>query len=99
MSSRNTRLSPDLRKRAPSIFQILSESKTLIPQLSPAALAQTVIHKIDAVPGLRTEYFEIVDGRSLQPVSDWQSSPYIVGCVAVHAGEVRLIDNIVYLEP
>lgn len=46
--------------------------------------------------GLRMEYFEIVDGNTLQQVTDWSDSSYIVGCITVFCGEVRLIDNIKY---
>jgi pantoate--beta-alanine ligase len=45
---------------------------------------------------LRVEYYEIVDGYSLQPLSSWDESEWPVGCVAVYCGEVRLIDNIRY---
>ena len=48
--------------------------------------------------GLRLEYLEIVDGRTLQTVSSWDDSDYIVGCITVYCGEVRLIDNIKYKE-
>ena len=48
--------------------------------------------------GLRLEYFEVVDGTTLQTVTDWSESAYIVGCITVFCGEVRLIDNIKYKE-
>ena len=53
---------------------------------------------IASVKGLRLEYFEIADGRTLQTVSSWDDSDYIVGCITVYCGEVRLIDNIKYKE-
>ena len=96
MSSRNTRLSPELRENAAAISRILFESQSGKNELSVAALRQEVIDGINAVPGLQTEYFELVDGGSLQSVANWSDSDFIVGCVAVFAGEVRLIDNIVY---
>ena len=37
-----------------------------------------------------------VDGNTLQPVKAWDESNYIVGCITVYCGEVRLIDNIKY---
>jgi pantoate--beta-alanine ligase len=51
---------------------------------------------IRRAPGLELEYFEIVDGNTLQPVKAWDESNYIVGCITVYCGEVRLIDNIKY---
>jgi pantoate--beta-alanine ligase len=97
MSSRNVRLSPELRQQAPAIFRILSESRKEMHRLSPQALARAVIDRIDAVPGLKTEYFELVDSHTLQAVDDWTASKGITGCIAVYAGPVRLIDNITYL--
>jgi pantoate--beta-alanine ligase len=96
MSSRNARLSPELRKNAAAISQILFESKKNKKELSIAELQQEVFDRINAVAGLQTEYFELVDGNSLQPVENWSDSDYIVGCVAVFAGDIRLIDNVCY---
>jgi len=45
--------------------------------------------------GLSPEYFEIVDGHSLESVQNFEDSDFIVACTAVKAGDVRLIDNIV----
>ena len=44
----------------------------------------------------RPEYFDIVDGYTLQPVEDYHTTDYVVACTAVWAGEVRLIDNMIY---
>ena len=43
-------------------------------------------------------YFEIVDGNTLQKISNWEDTSYVVGCITVFCGEVRLIDNIKYKE-
>ena len=51
-----------------------------------------------ASKGLRLEYFEIVDGNSLQKIANWEDTEYAVGCITVFCGEVRLIDNIKYKE-
>ena len=45
------------------------------------------------------EYFELVDGNTLQKITDWEETSYAVGCITVFCGEVRLIDNIKYKEP
>jgi pantoate--beta-alanine ligase len=60
------------------------------------ALKAHVKNQIDAVAGLQTEYFDIVDGNSLQSIQNWEETEYPVGCIAVFSGEVRLIDNITY---
>ncbi len=98
LSSRNALLSSDQRIVA------LNISKTLLASLEYAkthALAETkawVERSIEAIEGLCLEYFEIVDGQTLQAISDWTDSDYIVGCVTVYCGDVRLIDNIKYKE-
>jgi pantoate--beta-alanine ligase len=94
MSSRNTRLNISERESAAKISEILFKSRSFAGRTPIAELKQQIIQIIDEVPSLRTEYFEIVDGKTLQPLSDWKDSDYIVGCIAVFCGEVRLIDNI-----
>lgn len=98
LSSRNARLSDEQR------IQALQISKTLFASVEYAqthTLAETkafVESAISTAEGLRLEYFEIVDGNSLQTVCDWKDGSYIVGCITVFCGEVRLIDNIKYKE-
>jgi pantoate--beta-alanine ligase len=96
LSSRNTRLDATQRKEAVSISQTLFESKKVRNNYTVQALKTWVQDQINAVPGLQTEYFDIVDGLSLQSVQNWEDTAYPVGCIAVFAGEVRLIDNITY---
>lgn len=52
-----------------------------------------VIDRINSNPLLEVEYFQIVDADTLQPLSEWKAGVTTRGCVAVHAGAVRLIDN------
>lgn len=96
MSSRNSRLSESERKNAAGIYRALLQSRDLLNEYTPAGVADFVIGQINNVPGLRVEYFDIVDGDSLQPVGSWQDSDHIVGCIAVFCGDVRLIDVIRY---
>jgi pantoate--beta-alanine ligase len=96
LSSRNARLTPAQRKNAAAISRVLFESRKGKERLPVAELKQKVTDAINVVPELRVEYFDLVDGHSLQPVNDWRDSEYIVGCIAVYAGDVRLIDNIQY---
>ena len=39
-----------------------------------------------------------VDGNTLQEIEEWSDSDYVVGCIALFCGSVRLIDNIKYKE-
>lgn len=96
MSSRNERLSPQERKTAAIIYKTLCDSKKLYPQAKPSEVINHVVEAINKIDGLRVEYFEIVDGNTLQSISEWSDSEYIVGCITVYCGEVRLIDNIKY---
>ncbi len=96
MSSRNRRLSSEQRKEAVTISRALFESKKAMPAKSVEELKADVIRVVDSTPGLKTEYFDIADGRTLQPVSRFEETDYVVGCIAVFCGEIRLIDNIVY---
>jgi pantoate--beta-alanine ligase len=98
MSSRNTRLSAAGRKDAPEICRILSESRTYALSHSVSETRQFVEELIKRIPSLRLEYFQIVNGNTLQNVEDWNEVTYIVGCIAVFCGEIRLIDNIKYKE-
>ncbi|MEG0011937.1 MAG: pantoate--beta-alanine ligase [Muribaculaceae bacterium] len=95
-SSRNVRLTPEMRKIAPNIAQILSESCTFAKSHSVVETQRYVIDSINSFPGMEVEYYEIVDGLTLQPVAEWSQSKYIVGCITVYCGDVRLIDNIAY---
>ena len=94
MSSRNVRLTPENRAAAPNIHKALVHGVELAKTMTPAEVTEAVIKEIDATPGLRTEYFQIVDGPTCQPITKWSQSEEPVGCVTVHAGDVRLIDNI-----
>lgn len=96
MSSRNVRLSPAQRAIAPSIHLTLAESVRRAPGLTVEQTRRMVIDTLDSLPELRTEYYEIVDPRTLQPISDWSEATDPVGCVTVWCGDVRLIDNITY---
>lgn len=101
MSSRNTLLAPDERAIAPRIYEVLKASVEKVADMSVAALRDWVVDTINAVKGLEVEYFEIVDGNTLLPVTDWQDSDYVVGCITVFCGKtpIRLIDHIKYKEP
>ena len=96
MSSRNTRLSPEERQHAPLISKTLLKARETGTSVSPESLKKTVIDAIDKDPFLQVEYFEIVDDKPLQPVKSWDSPGTKIGCIAVHAGKIRLIDNITF---
>lgn len=98
MSSRNALLTSEERAIAANIYRILKESVTKKDCLSVDELQQEVINSINAIDQLEVEYFEIVDGNTLETVHSWNDSPYIVGCITVYCGAtpIRLIDHIKY---
>ena len=97
-SSRNTLLAADERKIAPNIYKALKESIDYAKKNSVKDTHDKVVADINAVDGLEVEYFEIVDGNTLQAVFDWKDSDYVVGCITVYCGKtpIRLIDHIKY---
>ena len=99
-SSRNTLLTPDERAIAPAIYKALSESIDYAKTHSLQETNDYVVDTINAVEGLRVEYFAIVDGNTLQDIDSWDASSYVVGCITVYCGHtpIRLIDHIKYKE-
>ena len=97
-SSRNSLLTKEERAIAPAIYQILHESVGYAETHSLKETRNMVVERINAIPELEVEYFEIVDGDSLLPVESWERSEYIVGCITVYCGKtpIRLIDHIRY---
>ncbi len=97
-SSRNTLLSPDERAIAPAIYKALKESTDFAKTHTLKETHDKVVADIDAVDGLRVEYFAIVDGNTLQDIAQWDDSSYVVGCITVYCGKtpIRLIDHIKY---
>ncbi len=95
LSSRNQRLSEDEKQIAANIYRVLQESTQLTTQIVDD-IRQFVSEELVKFPLLRLEYYEIVDADTLQPVHNLNDAKGIVGCIAIYAGEVRLIDNIRY---
>ncbi len=98
LSSRNARLSEEQRAQALKISQTLFASRDYAATHSVDETKQFVEEAIHQAPGLELEYFELVDGNTLQSIASWDDTAYAVGCITVYCGEVRLIDNIKYKE-
>ena len=98
LRSRSALLSADERNLAVNISKILFASKEFALAHTVDETLAFVVDSINAHEGLEVEYYEIVDGDSLQKVSSWNDSESIVGCITVYCGQlpVRLIDNIRY---
>jgi len=98
MSSRNQRLSPREREDAAVIYQTLSQAIHKAKYLGVDEVKRWVIDTLNECKLLQVEYFEIVDGSQLKPVKNWSEKGEKIGCVAVWAGKIRLIDNITFQE-
>ena len=96
LSSRNSLLKDNEKQVASHIYAVLNESRQFVPQTEVEELKQCVIAAIEQKPELKVEYFDIVDGHTLKSIVKWNESDYIVGCITVFCGNVRLIDNICY---
>jgi len=96
MSSRNLLLTPEHRKSAPLIYQTLAEVRNKTNDLSVKEMIDWVVNRINSDQNLKVEYFELADADSLLPVQGWDHPNGIVGCIAVWAGNIRLIDNMMF---
>jgi pantoate--beta-alanine ligase len=97
MSSRNRLLLTEHRERAGEIYRTLISASAMAADYDTHEIKEYVADRLNMIPGFRVEYFEIVDEMTMQPVtSRKEMSPdrNYYGCIAVYAGEVRLIDNI-----
>jgi pantoate--beta-alanine ligase len=94
LSSRNARLSDIERKQALNISKTLFDSVKFAENHTVVETQQMVENAIRNAYGLELEYFEIVDGNTLQKITAWEDTDYAVGCITVFCGDVRLIDNI-----
>ncbi len=95
-SSRNELLSAEERKKAALISEVLSKSVNFAKEMSVEEVKNWVCEQFTHDEIFKMDYYDIVDGNSLQSVSSWEDSDYIVGCIAIYCGKIRLIDNIHY---
>ena len=94
LSSRNTLLDTDHRTAAPYIYKVLKAAVEKSHQTTPDQLAAWVTAQVESNPLLKVISFQVVDAATMQQVRTWEESPAIQGCIAVQAGDIRLIDNI-----
>ena len=97
MSSRNRRLLTQHRERAGEIYRTLIASAAMIPDYEIQEIKDFVADRINMIPDFRLEYFEIVEEGTLKPVRmriEISPDKRFFACIALRAGDVRLIDNI-----
>lgn len=99
-SSRNARLDAQDRRAAAVLHRALEQADRMIAdgERSADTIRRTVRRTIESERRARIDYVEVVDGNSFRPVDTLRGT--IVVPVAVHIGDVRLIDNLrVDLDP
>ncbi len=94
MSSRNVRLSSEAREQAKIIYNTLKAVKQKSKTTDPAQLSAYAMKRLNKPP-FTPEYFDIVDGDTLERVGNMDQHSYVVACTAVWVEGVRLIDNMV----
>ncbi len=92
-SSRNARLTPEMREAAPFIYAQLLEARNKASSMTAEELESWMYDSFSKHQLLELEYFKVANGESLQQRrGKIEQNDY--GFIAVYAGEIRLIDNI-----
>lgn len=94
MSSRNTRLLPDDRKKAATISAALRHIKE---NIKPGDTKKIIGEAKEMLirKGFKVDYIEIADADTLELVENWNGKQKIVTLTAAFLSDVRLIDNMV----
>ena len=96
MSSRNRRLTAEQRQLAPQLYKALQLAEQMTnPTNQPETVKQAALDYLKKYPEIRTEYIEVADARTLQPIKSFIPGQQVAICLAAFLGEIRLIDNIV----
>jgi len=96
MSSRNRRLDAAARAAAPLLHQVLLAAADRVRQGEPPAQVRAAAEATLRQESLLTsEYIEVADAQTLQPLETYAAGRAVVLCLAAHLGGVRLIDNVV----
>lgn len=93
-SSRNERLSGEMREQASFIYKTLLLVKEKFGTESAEQISDYVENEFKKHPFLKLEYFEIADSTTLKTVQNKQLNTTYRAFIAVYADEIRLIDNI-----
>ena len=96
LSSRNKHLNAEQRQLATLLPQMLKEARSRLDegQRSASAIREAIESMLRKHAGVRLEYFEIVDPRTLKPVEHVGDPVLIAG--AMWVGSTRLIDNMAW---
>jgi pantoate--beta-alanine ligase len=95
MSSRNTYLSSEERKRAQAVPIALHIAADMVKrgEYHPLKLCQQVIDILDTAQA-RIDYVSLVDAETLKPLTHWKTPSVLA--IAAWIGKTRLIDNTIF---
>jgi pantoate--beta-alanine ligase len=91
LSSRNAYLSPRERQHALMLWRALREAALGWDGDAERARSH-LVNRLEAAPGIRLDYAEVVDPETLEPLEGIGSGP-AQALVAAYVGTTRLIDN------
>jgi pantoate--beta-alanine ligase len=94
MSSRNTRLLPDDRKKAATISAALGIIKENLKTGDTKKIKEEAKEML-LQKDFRIDYIEIEDADTLELIENWNGKQKVVALVAAFLNKVRLIDNMV----
>ena len=94
LSSRNRHLDPEERRAATVLHRALVAARDALEagERNAETIRRRLREVLDAEPRAETEYAEVVDATSFQPVKGTISGPVVLP-LAVRIGRTRLIDN------
>lgn len=96
MSSRNSYLSNEERKKAVVLYQSLKLAQKMIAndERSAAKIIKAMHKKISEVPVAKIDYISVVNSETLERIG--KITGKILIALAVYVGKARLIDNITF---
>ena len=94
MSSRNERLSSEEREQAAVIYKTLRRAKNKFKTQSALLVKLYVERTLKKQKLMKLEYFTIADSQTLEPITKRFKTKEYRAFIAVHIGNVRLIDTI-----
>jgi pantoate--beta-alanine ligase len=97
MSSRNVRLSPEGRQKASLISTMLFQAQEQAQTEALATVQQNALAFLKKYD-LQADYFTIVNGDTLQPITEFAQASTATACTTVRIDGVRLLDNIILRE-
>ena len=96
MSSRNKKLSKSDFKKSTLIYESLMYAKENFTHMSVNELKIRIVSRFNNQSDLELEYLEIVDLKTLTPITKFLAKDKNAVCIAASICGVRLIDNIIF---